>query len=322
MKLVKNIQTIARNVLLNESEAIHKLASYIDEEFEETVRSIHAAEGRVVVTGIGKSAIIANKIVATLNSTGTPALFMHAADAIHGDLGMVQEGDVVICLSKSGETPEIKVLVPLIKRGGAKLIALVSNLNSFLAKKADHVLNATIDEEACTLNLAPTTSTTAHLAMGDALAICLLELRNFDSRDFARFHPGGSLGKQLYLKVDDILVNNEVPVVEYNTPLSEVIIEISSKRLGATAVVDDEKKLIGIITDGDLRRFLQLNADLSKAVAGELMSPAPKTIKSGEYAVKALQMMQKNSISQVIVTDKGRVCGFVHLHDLLKEGII
>jgi arabinose-5-phosphate isomerase len=322
LKLVKNIQTIARNVLLNESEAIHKLASYIDEEFEETVRAIYAVKGRVVVTGIGKSAIIANKIVATLNSTGTPALFMHAADAIHGDLGMVQEGDVVICLSKSGETPEIKVLAPLIKRGGAKLIALVSNLNSFLAKKADHVLNATIDEEACTLNLAPTTSTTAHLAMGDALAICLLELRNFDSRDFARFHPGGSLGKQLYLKVDDIMVNNEVPVVKQHTPLREVIIEISSKRLGAAAVVDDENKLTGIITDGDLRRFLQRSADLTSALASELMSPAPKTIKPGEYAVKALHLMQKNSISQVIVADKGHVRGFVHLHDLLKEGII
>jgi len=322
LKLVKNIQTIARNVLLNEADAIRKLASYIDKSFEETVQAIYNAKGRIVVTGIGKSAIIANKIVATLNSTGTPAVFMHAADAIHGDLGMVQEGDVVMCLSKSGETPEIKVLVPLIKRGGAKLIALVSNTNSFLAKKADYVLNATIDEEACTLNLAPTTSTTAHLALGDALAVCLLELRNFDSRDFARFHPGGSLGKQLYLKVDDILQNNEVPLVSADTPLKDVIVEISSKRLGATAVVDNDQNLIGIITDGDLRRFLQRNPDLSAALASDLMSQGPKTIEAGEYAVKALHMMQKNSISQVVVTDQGRVRGFVHLHDLLKEGII
>ncbi len=322
LKLVKNIQNIARKVLLNEAEAIRQLSTFINDEFASCVEAIHQLKGRVIVTGIGKSAIIANKIVATLNSTGTPAIFMHAADAIHGDLGMVQKEDMVICLSKSGETPEIKVLVPLIKRTGAPLVALVSNIDSFLARQADYVLNASIEEEACTLNLAPTTSTTAALALGDALAICLLEVRNFDSRDFARFHPGGSLGKQLYLKVDDIMVNNEVPVVQLDTPLKDVIIEISSKRLGAAAVVNKEGILQGIVTDGDLRRFLQKGDGMTDANAEKLMSTGPKTIEKGEFAVRALHLMQQNSISQVIVTTAGRVCGFVHLHDLLKEGII
>ncbi len=322
LKLVKNIQNIARKVLLNEAEAIRQLSTFINDEFASCVEAIHQLKGRVIVTGIGKSAIIANKIVATLNSTGTPAIFMHAADAIHGDLGMVQKEDMVICLSKSGETPEIKVLVPLIKRTGAPLVALVSNIDSFLARQADYVLNASIEEEACTLNLAPTTSTTAALALGDALAICLLEVRNFDSRDFARFHPGGSLGKQLYLKVDDIMVNNEVPVVQLDTPLKDVIIEISSKRLGAAAVVNKEGILQGIVTDGDLRRFLQKGDGMTDANAEKLMSTGPKTIEKGEFAVRALHLMQQNSISQVIVTTDGRVCGFVHLHDLLKEGII
>lgn len=322
MKLVKNIQKIAQKVLLNEADALNNLAHSIDEKFEACVEHIYKCKGRVVVTGIGKSAIIANKIVATLNSTGTPALFMHAADAIHGDLGMVQKDDIVICLSKSGNTPEIKVIVPLIKRTGSSLVALVSNTDSYLARNADYLLDATISEEACPNNLAPTTSTTAHLAMGDALTVCLLELRNFTSKDFARFHPGGSLGKQLYMKVSDICVNNEVPTVLKSTLLKDTIVEISSKRLGATAVVDDEKKLLGIITDGDIRRAMERSEDVNRVTAGEIMSGIPKTVDWNEFAVGALNLMQQNSISQVIVLKDDTVAGFVHLHDLLKEGII
>ena len=308
-------------MLLNESEAIRNVAGLIDHNFESIVKAILSISGRVIVTGIGKSAIIANKITATLNSTGTPAVFMHAADAVHGDLGMIQKDDIVICISKSGETPEIKVLVPLIKRSGAPVIGLVSNTNSFLAKHADYILNGTIAEEACPLKLAPTTSTTVHLALGDALAVSLLEVRDFSSNDFARYHPGGSLGKQLYLTVDDIVPNNERPVVRTGDSLTEVIVEISSKRLGCAAVID-ETGLIGIITDGDLRRFLQSGKELSTTTAGEIMSPAPKTVPSGTFAIRALNLMQENSISQVIVADDSDVKGFVHLHDLLKEGII
>jgi arabinose-5-phosphate isomerase len=322
LKLAKNIQNIAKGVLLNESEALQKLSSLVDENFEKCVLDIYNSKGRVVITGIGKSAIVANKIVATLNSTGTPALFMHAADAIHGDLGMIQKDDIVICLSKSGNTPEIKVLVPLIKRTGSKLVALVSNIDSYLAQQSDHVLNATIGEEACPNSLAPTTSTTAHMAMGDALAICLMELNNFTSEDFAKYHPGGALGKQLYLKVDDIYVQNEVPIVNEQSTFKEVILEISSKRLGAAAVVNTQDELIGIVTDGDLRRAIEKGFDLDKVVASEIMSGMPKNVNKGDFAVKALNIMQQNSISQVIVLDHGKVVGFVHLHDLLKEGII
>jgi len=322
LKLTKNIQNIAKNVLLNEAEAIKNLTNFIDKKFEACVTEIYQSTGRVVVTGIGKSAIIANKIVATLNSTGTPALFMHAADAIHGDLGMVQRDDIVICISKSGNTPEIKVLVPLLKRTGAKLVGLVSNVDSYLAVQADHVLNATIGVEACPNNLAPTTSTTAHLAIGDALAVCLLELRNFSSEDFARYHPGGSLGKQLYLKVDDIYVNNELPTVDTNYSLKEVIIEISSKRLGAAAVVDSKGELLGIVTDGDIRRAMEKEDDLLKINAKDIMSTTAKSVEKGDYAVKALNIMQQNSISQVVVLDRKKVVGFVHLHDLLKEGLV
>ncbi|MEM1406377.1 MAG: KpsF/GutQ family sugar-phosphate isomerase [Bacteroidota bacterium] len=322
MKLVKNIQSIATKVLVNEAQAIQKITEQIDKDFEDCVAEIFNSPGRVVVTGIGKSAIIANKIVATLNSTGTPALFMHAADAIHGDLGMIQKDDIVICLSKSGNTPEIKVLVPLLKRTGSKLVALVSNIDSYLARQADYVLNATIGEEACPNNLAPTTSTTAHLALGDALAVCLLELREFSSEDFARFHPGGSLGKKLYLKVDDIYPNHEVPSVSAEASIKEVIVEISSKRLGTTAVVDHSNQLIGVITDGDLRRAMEKGIDMTEA-AQNIMSGEPKSVITGDYAVKALNIMQQNSISQVVVLDKqGVLKGFVHLHDLLKEGII
>lgn len=301
---------------------MENLAQFIDNDFEACVNEILQSKGRVVITGIGKSAIIANKIVATMNSTGTPALFMHAADAIHGDLGMIQSEDIVICLSKSGNTPEIKVLVPLLKRRGSKLVALVSNKNSYLADHADFVLNATIAEEACPNNLAPTTSTTAHLAMGDALAVCLLEMRDFSSEDFAKYHPGGSLGKQLYLKVEDVFSANLLPVVKPETPLKDVILEISSKRLGATAVVDESQNLLGIITDGDLRRMLQKESNIARITAAEIMTRDPKSIDKSEFAVKALQIMQEKSISQLVVKDGMKVAGFIHLHDLLKEGIV
>jgi len=322
LNLAKNIKKIARDVLLNESSAIHNITNFIDDHFEACVREIYSAKGRVVVTGVGKSAIIANKIVATLNSTGTPSIFMHAADAIHGDLGMVQSEDIVICISKSGNTPEIKVLVPLLKRRGSKLVALVSNTNSYLAEQADFILNATIAEEACPHNLAPTTSTTVHIALGDALAVCLLELRGFTSRDFAEYHPGGSLGKQLYLKVSDIYINNELPIVGPNTSLKDVILEISSKRLGCTAVIDDKSSLLGIITDGDLRRMLQKNANLNGIIATDIMTRTPKKIEKDEFAVAALHMMQENNITQLVVMNGSQIAGFVHLHDLLKEGIV
>ncbi len=322
LKLVKNIQKIAKKVLINEAEALNSLSKSIDEKFEACVQDIFNSKGRVVITGIGKSAIVANKIVATLNSTGTPSLFMHAADAIHGDLGMIQKNDIVICISKSGNTPEIKVLVPLIKRTGSLLVGLVSNMDSYLAQHSDHVLNATIGDEACPISLAPTTSTTAHMAMGDALAVCLMELRNFTSEDFARYHPGGALGKQLYLKVDDIYLDNEVPIVKESALFKEVILEISSKRLGAAAVVDSKENLIGIVTDGDLRRALEKGVNLEIVTAKEIMSKGPKNVNKGDFAVHALNVMQQNSISQVIVLDNNKVVGFVHLHDLLKEGII
>lgn len=322
MNLIKNIKLIASTVLLNEAEAIKKLVEYLDDEFEGAVMAILENKGRVVVTGIGKSAIIANKIVATFNSTGTPAMFMHAADAIHGDLGMIQKEDIVICLSKSGNTPEIKVLVPLLKRTGAKLIALVSNRESYLAKEADFILDATIDIEACPHNLAPTTSTTAALALGDALAVCLLEARNFTSRDFAKYHPGGALGKKLYLKVRDICSNNALPIVKEEANIKEIIIEISGKRLGATAVLNDKEELTGVITDGDLRRMLNKYEDTSKIIAKDIMTQSPKTIDLDEYAVNALNLMQNMNITQLIAVKNNKVAGFVHIHDLLKEGLI
>jgi arabinose-5-phosphate isomerase len=322
LNLAKNIKNIAREVLLNESRAVENLIKNIDNDFEACVNEILQCKGRVVITGIGKSAIIANKIVATFNSTGTPALFMHAADAIHGDLGMIQNQDIVICLSKSGNTPEIKVLVPLLKRRGSKLVALVSNTNSYLAQEADFVLNATIGEEACPHNLAPTTSTTVHLAMGDALAVCLLELRNFTAQDFAQYHPGGALGKQLYLKVSDIYKNNQLPLVGPNTLVKDVILEISRKRLGATAVVNDQKNLLGIITDGDLRRTLEKETSIVSLKAEDIMTRGPRTINADDYAVQALQIMQEKSITQLVVLSNEQVVGFVHLHDILKEGIV
>lgn len=322
MKIAKNIKNTAREVLLNEAKAVEKLIGYLNEDFELCVEEILACNGRVVITGVGKSAIIASKIVATLNSTGTPALFMHAADAIHGDLGMVQKNDIVVCISKSGNTPEVKVLVPLLKRTGAKLIALVSNIHSFLAEHANYVLNATIDIEACPNNLAPTTSTTAHMALGDALAVCLLEARGFSDEDFARYHPGGSLGKKLYLKVNDIYPGNQLPVVKQTAPIKDIIMEISGKRLGATAVVDADTRLVGIITDGDLRRMLEKNTEIGNIQASDIMTQNPVTISKDAYAVRALNIMQHKNITQLIVEERGKVIGFVHLHDILKEGIV
>lgn len=323
MNISNKITLTAKKVLQLEAEAIAKLADYIDEGFEKCVESILSIKGRVVVTGIGKSANIAQKIVATLNSTGTPALFMHAADAIHGDLGMIQADDFVICISKSGNTPEIKVLVPLLKRKGSKLAAMVSSTDSYLARCADFILNASVEREACPHNLAPTTSTTAALALGDALAVSLLEARGFSSSDFAHLHPGGSLGKRMYLKVEDIYTQNEAPRVRANAPLKEIIIEISSKRLGATAVIsEDGEQLIGIITDGDLRRMLNKYDSIEGIVSTDIMTPAPLTIEASEYAVEALAVMQNKSITQLIVTNSGKFGGFVHLHDLLKEGLV
>lgn len=309
--------------MTDEAEAIARLAEFIDEHFEDCVKAILSIKGRVVVTGIGKSANIATKIVATLNSTGTPALFMHAADAIHGDLGMIQPDDFVICISKSGNTPEIKVLVPLLKRKGAQLAALVSSTDSYLAQSADFVLNASVEREACPHNLAPTTSTTAALALGDALAVSLLEARGFSSADFATLHPGGSLGKRLYLKVDDIFRQNMAPHVSENAPLKDIIIEISSKRLGATAVVKDgTTELVGIITDGDLRRMLNKYDSIEGIRASDIMTASPLSIEPETYAAEALAIMQEKNITQLIVTKAGKFEGFVHLHDLLKEGLI
>lgn len=322
MKLTKNIRTIAVRVLLNESEAIAKLSTLLNEDFENCVQHLLQAKGRLVITGVGKSAWIANKLVATLNSTGTPALFMHAADAIHGDLGMVQQDDTVLFISKSGNTAEIKVLLPLVKQLGVKIVALVSNRQSYLAEQAHFVLDATIGEEACPHNLTPTTSTTAHLALGDALAICLLEARGFTSSDFARFHPGGSLGKQLYLKVGDLLSKNQIPSVQEQASVAEVIVEISSKRLGATAVLDQSGSLKGIITDGDLRRMLQKTLAIQDLQASAIMTVNPKSIQVEEYATAAFALMKTHNITQLVVLDGEKLAGFVHIHDLMKEGIV
>lgn len=322
MKKDKNqIIEIAKNTINKEAEAIRKLSSYIDDDFAKVIKLIYNSKGRVIVSGIGKSAIIANKIVATLNSTGTPAIFLHAADAIHGDLGIVLEDDIVIILSKSGNTPEIKVLVPLIKNFGNKIVALVSNTESFLAKQADYTLKAKVDYEACPNNLAPTTSTTAQLVLGDALAITLLEFKGFTSDDFAKYHPGGALGKQLYLKVGDISVNNEKPFVSENTTIDNVIIEISSKRLGATAVLNNKKKVVGIITDGDIRRMLQSQKKIDALTAKDIMSKNPKTIESETLAINAFNLMEDNKITQLIVADNNVYTGMIHLHDILREGI-
>jgi arabinose-5-phosphate isomerase len=320
--MVIDINHLAKQTIEAEAKAIEKLVSYIDADFEQTVRLLYESEGRVIVTGIGKSAIIAEKIVATFNSTGTPAIFMHAADAIHGDLGIIQHDDVILCLSKSGNTPEIKVLVPLIKNLGNKLIGVVSNVNSYLGQKADFVLKATVENEACPNNLAPTSSTTAQLVIGDALAVCLLKLRGFTPADFARFHPGGSLGKKLYMRVSDIFDEQLLPKVSPEDVIQDVIIEISSKRMGATAVVDNNGSIVGIVTDGDLRRMLQNNADTSSLTAEVIMSKSPKTIDVDELAINAFNLMEANKITQLLVLNNGKYVGMIHLHDILREGIV
>jgi len=324
LKLEKNIQLIAKEVLKHEAETLLNLTEYIDDSFSACVEAVLQSTGRLVVTGIGKSAIIGQKIVATLNSTGTPALFMHAADAIHGDLGMIRNDDLVMAISRSGDTSEIKVLVPLLKRTQVQLIALVSQKDSYLGSQADFVLHAHAPQEADPLGLAPTTSTTAALALGDALAICLLEMRGFTQQDFARYHPGGSLGKKMYLKVCDLLTGNNWPAVPENARLDAVILEISSKRLGATAVLNAEGLLSGIITDGDLRRMLNQfsKSQLFEQQAKDIMTVSPVTIVKEAYAVEALRLMQQRSITQLVVANGDQVEGFIHLHDLIREGIV
>ncbi len=305
-----------------EARSIAGLAASVNEDFEKAVQVIATCSGRVVVSGIGKSAVIAQKIVATFNSTGTPSLFMHAADAIHGDLGMVQQDDVVMVISKSGESPEIKVLVPLIKNFGNTLISIAGNKNSYLAKNASINLDTTVDQEACPNNLAPTTSTTAQLVMGDALAVCLMEMRGFQADDFAKFHPGGMLGKKLYLRVSDLAEGNEKPRVLSTQSLKEVIVEMTTKRLGITAVVDEENNLLGIITDGDLRRMLENNVAIDAVKAGDIMTKNPKAIGPDELAIDALDMLRKNEISQLAVVQDKKYAGIIHLHDLIREGLI
>ncbi len=322
MNSLEKIIRIAKETISIEQKAIANLVNLVDNEFAEAVSHIYNSNGRVIISGIGKSANIATKIVATLNSTGTPAIFMHAADAIHGDLGTVQKNDTVICISKSGNTPEIKVLVPLIKNGGNKLIAITSNRTSFLGTEADYVLHAYAEKEACPNNLAPTTSTTAQLVMGDALAVSLLKLRDFTSSDFAKYHPGGALGKRLYLRVADIISKNEKPAVKASASIKDVIIEISNKRLGVTAVTDDNNKIIGIITDGDLRRMLVETTDINTLKASDIMSASPKTLTSDAMAVEAKELLEENNISQVLIEDDNQFSGVVHIHDLIKEGIL
>lgn len=322
MKTDSEIYEIAKKTLRIEAEGISSLCERIDKAFPQIVRLILSISGRVVITGIGKSAIIAQKIVATFNSTGTPALFMHAADAIHGDLGMIQQHDLVICISKSGNTPEIKVLTPLLKQSGNPLIGMVGDMHSFLAQQADFVIDTSVSLEACPHNLAPTTSTTAQLAMGDALAICLLESRAFTSEDFAKYHPGGSLGKRLYLKVGDLAANHEKPQVSPVASIREVLIAITKSRLGAVAVID-QGLIVGIITDGDIRRMLERDFANVSLTAADIMGKSPKQINQNELAVNALTLLRENNITQIIVTaDNEGYAGIVHLHDLLKEGII
>lgn len=321
MKDFNSIISTAKETILLESSAIANLANLIDENFENSIKYILNSKGRIVVTGIGKSANIATKIVATFNSTGSPAIFMHAADAIHGDLGTIQNNDVVICISKSGNTPEIKVLVPLIQNYGNKIIAITGNADSYLGTNADFTLNTFVEKEACPNNLAPTTSTTAQLVMGDALAVCLLKLKGFSSNDFAKYHPGGALGKRLYLRVSDLIANNESPQVKRNSSISEVIVEISEKRLGVTSVMDN-KDIVGIITDGDIRRMLSKTSDIASLTANDIMSTDPKTISNDAMAIDALEAMEKNDITQILVTNSdNQYLGVVHLHDLIKEGI-
>ena len=317
----KTILDIAKRTISIEAEAIKHLSTLLDANFVDAVNSIYNSKGRLIISGIGKSAIIAQKIVATLNSTGTPSIFMHAADAIHGDLGTVLDDDVVICISKSGNTPEIKVLVPLIKRGGNILIGMTGNTDSFLAQQSNYVLNTYVEKEACPNNLAPTTSTTAQLVIGDAIAVSLLELKRFTSKDFAKYHPGGALGKKLYLRVNDIVNNNQKPEVTAETPVKQVIIEISEKMLGATAVLEGNK-VVGIITDGDIRRMLNKHDNIGNLTAKDIMSKNPKTVHTDVLAVDALELMQQQGISQLVAVSDSNYVGLVHLHNLVNEGIL
>jgi arabinose-5-phosphate isomerase len=317
----ENILAIAKKTILSESEAVAKLINFLDENFTQAVQQIYESKGRLVVTGIGKSAIIAQKMVATFNSTGTPSLFLHASEAIHGDLGMIQNEDVIICISKSGNSPEIKVLVPLLKRFGNTLIAITGNMTSFLAKGSDCVLNTTVDLEACPINLAPTNSTTAQLVMGDALAVCLMEMRDFKPEDFAVYHPGGALGKKLLLRVKDMIEHSLKPTVSPDSSIKKVIFEISEKRLGVTAVVENDK-IIGIITDGDIRRMLNDRDTFADLTAIDIMTKNPKMVSSDTMAVDALNILEDFSITQLIVSDNGEYKGVLHLHDILKEGIV
>lgn len=321
MKSKKSIIEIAVSTLKLESDAILNLLQHVNEDFVKIVDLILESKGRVIVTGIGKSAIIAQKIVATFNSTGTPAIFMHAADAVHGDLGMIQKDDIVMCLSKSGNTPEIKLLAPLLKQSGNVLIGMLGSVDSDLAKQADLILNTSVEKEACPHNLAPTTSTTAQLAMGDALAICLLEAREFNTEDFARYHPGGSLGKRLYLKAGDLALKNEKPSISPSASVKDVIIEISKNRLGAVVVIADDN-ILGVITDGDIRRMLEKHTNIENITAADLMNRNPKKIDKNELALLALEVIKKNNITQLLVTENGHYYGMIHLHDLLQEGII
>jgi arabinose-5-phosphate isomerase len=317
-----NPKETAQRTIALEAEAIKGLSGLLTEDFNTIVDVIMAAKGRVIVSGIGKSAVVAQKVVATLNSTGTPSVFLHAADAIHGDLGMILNYDVVIIISKSGESPEIKVLVQLVKNFGNPVIGMVGNVESYLAKQSNYILNTSVSQEACPNNLAPTSSTTAQMVMGDALAVALMEKRGFSSADFAKFHPGGALGKKLYLRVGDLYVNNEQPKVLYSALLKEAIVEISNKRLGTTAVVNEENELQGIITDGDLRRMLEKNISIDTVVAEMIMTKHPKTIGADALAIDAMELMRTNNISQLIVTNEKQYLGVIHLHDLIKEGLI
>ena len=321
-KMQIDLKALAVSVIDQEAKAVEKLKPFIDDEFVEILNLVYTSKGRLVITGIGKSAIIGSKIVATLNSTGTPSIFMHAADAIHGDLGIVQPDDVVLCISKSGNTPEIKVLVPLIRRMGNKLVAMVSNVDSYLAQHSDYVIKATVDAEACPNNLAPTSSTTTQLVMGDALAVCLLKMRGFSPEDFAKYHPGGSLGKRLYLTVDDVFDKKLRPWVNPDETIQNTIINISQNRLGATVVLDAEEKLMGIITDGDVRRMVEKGGPLGDLRAEDIMSRNPKVVEKSELAVNAFSIMEKNKITSVIVLDEGKYAGLIHIHDVLREGIV
>ena len=317
----ENIIESAKKTLLSESQSIAKLTDFIDNSFVEAVEIIYNTKGRLIVTGIGKSAIIAQKIVATMNSTGTPSMFLHASEAIHGDLGMVQDGDVVICISKSGNSPEIKVLVPLLKRFGNKLIGITGNITSFLGKESDITLNTYVESEACPNNLAPTNSTTAQLVMGDAMAVALMEMRNFKAEDFAKYHPGGALGKKLLLRVQDMLDTSRKPFVSLDSSIKNVIVEISEKRLGVAAVIENDK-VVGIITDGDIRRMLNKTETITGLTAKDIMTVNPKTIKTSDMVVDALNILEDFSITQLVVVDNDQYKGVIHLHDILKEGIV